>query len=259
MANEEKKIKNRVNRQVAATSDGVDKFLLSLGSFLQFNLNDILKGLKDGKVRGVEAAAQLGGLLTELDKRGLKKEIGGIKEIFAKELRFIADEFEEQGITDIFSGSDKQTVNALINVQLSKTDLEIKRYGVNIQAAVMNQVIAGKDIGVILAKNPPKEKLGWIRSEINTAVMAFNRTITASKAEELGLNLFLYTGPDDDVTRPFCDHLLDRNPAIYTKEEIDRMDNKQGLSVMTYGGGYNCRHHWRAISKELAEQLGYEN
>lgn len=252
-----KTIANRVSRQVAATSDGVDKFLLSLGTFLQYNLNDILKGLKDGKVKGAEAAAQLGGLLTELDKRGLRKEIGGIKEIFAKELRFIADEFEEQGITDIFSSTDKQTIDALINVQLSKTDLEIKRYGINIQAAVMNQVVAGQDLGIIPVKIKPKEKFGWIRSEINTAVMAFNRTVTASKAEELGLNLFLYVGPDDKVTRPFCSHVLDKDPPIYTKEEIEKMDNGQDLSVMTYGGGYNCRHHWRAITKELAESLGY--
>jgi len=37
---------------------------------------------------------------------------------------------------------------------------------------------------------------------------------------------------------------------IYHIDEIEKLDNGQGLDVMTYCGGYNCRHMWLPATKE---------
>ncbi len=50
---------------------------------------------------------------------------------------------------------------------------------------------------------------------------------------------FKYVGPPAE--RKFCSMHLNQ---IYTLQEINALDNGQGLPVITNGGGYNCRHHW---------------
>jgi hypothetical protein len=56
---------------------------------------------------------------------------------------------------------------------------------------------------------------------------------------------YRFEGPDDKLTRPFCDHLLDRTKKTgLTRAEIDKLDNGQLPNVFVTGGGYNCRHQW---------------
>jgi len=83
-------------------------------------------------------------------------------------------------------------------------------------------------------------------TEINTKASMFGRSVTAQIAEEAGLNLFLYTGPLDGVTRKFCDPLVDK---VVSDSQMRKLNNGQGLPVRTAGGGYNCRHSWSPVSK----------
>lgn len=61
---------------------------------------------------------------------------------------------------------------------------------------------------------------------------------------------YLYSGPDDKLTRPFCDHLIQLAKS-YTREEIGRMNNHQLPNVFLTGGGWNCRHQWILDTKAL--------
>jgi len=57
----------------------------------------------------------------------------------------------------------------------------------------------------------------------------------------------------DGRTRDFCEHLIDAD-KLYTRQEIDRMNNGFPLSVFEFAGGYwtqpdgsvspKCRHSW---------------
>lgn len=258
MASEESKIRNRTIRQVSATDSQIESFILRLERFLSKNLDDILDDVAQGKTLGLEAANILGGLLSELKARGLDKEVGKIRTIYAEELRFIKDELAEIGFDNPFSDTDKQIIDALIETQTSRATNQLEKFGIDIQSQLIGQVITGQqpDLKGIKETLTPRLEAN-IRTELNTAVMAFNRTVTAKKAEELGIELFLYVGPDDRITRPFCDKLLNKNPPIYTRSEISALNNGQGLDVFTYGGGYNCRHHWRALTEDKAKELGY--
>jgi hypothetical protein len=58
--------------------------------------------------------------------------------------------------------------------------------------------------------------------------------------------LYAYVGPVDGIIRPFC---LEHVGKVYTKAEIDRLDNGQLPNPFLTGGGYNCRHLWAPISR----------
>ncbi len=64
--------------------------------------------------------------------------------------------------------------------------------------------------------------------------------------------LYVYSGPDDKITRPFCHRLLQRKRA-FTRQEIDAMDNQQLPNVALTGGGWNCRHSFIWDVRSLQE------
>lgn len=64
---------------------------------------------------------------------------------------------------------------------------------------------------------------------------------------------YLFLGPDDRITRPFCDVC---NGYAFTAAQRSGLDNGQGLSVKRFCGGYNCRHTWVVITRAYAEERG---
>jgi hypothetical protein len=63
---------------------------------------------------------------------------------------------------------------------------------------------------------------------------------------------YRYDGPDDKLTRPFCDALMarsDKKPL--SRKEIDALDNGQLPNVFITCGGWNCRHSFILDLKPL--------
>lgn len=58
-----------------------------------------------------------------------------------------------------------------------------------------------------------------------------------------GCKHFRYAGPSSGA-RSFCSYHFGK---IYTIEQIYSLDNGQGLPVLLYMGGWNCRHRWEAV------------
>lgn len=77
------------------------------------------------------------------------------------------------------------------------------------------------------------------RTLANTAVAGFDNAYQFEIAGRTGIETFRYAGMA--AQRPFCQERLGGN---YTRSEINRMDNGQGLPVFAYCGGYNCVHQW---------------
>jgi len=40
---------------------------------------------------------------------------------------------------------------------------------------------------------------------------------------------------------------------VVTKDQMRKLDNGQGLGVLVYCGGYNCRHSWSPVSEGFIE------
>ena len=259
MADKIDKLINRVRRQLNSSDKNVQAFIARLESFLNLNLEEIVGSINAGEVSGGSAARILGSMFTELEKAGLGSEIGKLRAIFADELRFIRDEFVEKDFEQPLADIDRAGIDALIDTSINQVGNKVQEYGLNIQSVVMQNVLTGQKPNYKELRNRfGTTAASQIKTEVNTSLMAFNRTVTVNKAIDLGFELFIYIGPDDKITRPFCKHLLDKNPAIYTIKEIKAMKNGQDLDVFTFGGGYNCRHGWHPVTPQEAEERGYK-
>lgn len=129
----------------------------------------------------------------------------------------------------------------------------VDRYLGDVRTAVLDTVLLGKKPDLAAAAEAAGPRVfSYLKTELNTALIAYQRVAHFEAANEAGIDKFLYVGPLDRITRPFCQEHVGK---VYTRDEIASLDNEQGLPVEVYGGGYNCRHHWRPVSDELAREL----
>ena len=61
---------------------------------------------------------------------------------------------------------------------------------------------------------------------------------------------FVYSGPLDEKTRPFCKQLLTLDKVI-SETDIDILSNYLNYDVKLYKGSYNCRHKFRRFRGEF--------
>lgn len=85
-------------------------------------------------------------------------------------------------------------------------------------------------------------------------LIGYYRTLQLRKAEELGMDSYLYFGDVVRDSRPFC---AQRAGRVFTEEQIKAWDNlswagKSG-PPLTHCGGYRCRHHWFAVDPAWVE------
>jgi len=84
----------------------------------------------------------------------------------------------------------------------------------------------------------------------NDAIMNFHNSVRMKKAEDAGINLFLYYGNLIATSRDFC---IRRVEKVFSKEVIDSWDETPWVGksgpAYTNRGGYNCRHSWVGVKR----------
>lgn len=87
---------------------------------------------------------------------------------------------------------------------------------------------------------------------VSTGLAQAQRALHEEAAQAIPVEerLRWYAGPNDQVIRHFCKAIEGK---ALTDTQIGKLDNRQGMSVLNGGGGYNCRHHWIPISRDYAE------
>jgi hypothetical protein len=90
------------------------------------------------------------------------------------------------------------------------------------------------------------------RTIYDTLASTFSRQVAQIGTTGEPDEAFLYVGPDDDKTRDFCAERVDK---VFSRKAIEDMDNGQLPNPMLTGGGYNCRHQFRRVSKLDVELL----
>jgi hypothetical protein len=93
-----------------------------------------------------------------------------------------------------------------------------------------------------------------------TSTVRLHRFMQKRMDDEVGVKKWRYVGPDDDVTRPFCQRIVrqSRKGKTWTEKQIDKLDNSReggGAgdgpgSARIQGGGWNCRHMWEPVLLE---------
>lgn len=102
------------------------------------------------------------------------------------------------------------------------------------------------DLSDLLDTNIPRA-----RTLYDTSVSTFSRQVGLLHTTGEAAELFYYAGPVDSVTRQFC---LAHVGKVFRRDEVDDMDNGQLGDPLVTGGGYNCRHAFKAVSS-LDEEL----
>jgi len=106
-----------------------------------------------------------------------------------------------------------------------------------------------KDLYLKDIRNAVTNEIGHFRNYAETisrtANQAFNQVKTVSEAKKEQKFKFVGAPPE----RPFCKNLmkLSAQGKTYTISEIQAMNNGQGLPVLYYCGGWNCRHWWMPV------------
>lgn len=95
---------------------------------------------------------------------------------------------------------------------------------------------------------------GKAATEVRTNVATFDRLTAEESAQQVGLDLRIYTGPLDALTRPFCKLVINK---AWSLDLVKELDNGQTGPGIWGGGGYNCRHRWAAVRPAIADELGY--
>jgi len=224
-------------------------------------------------VEALEQANVLNNLPDALVEANLEDVAQRLEELFAEELEAIRTEFRTRLNTDVtYSDVDATLITGLLDSYEQATFATIREVGIDLQAELTRQVITGQTINIDdFYDTLSARTFRNLATEIETATSAMSRAVTARKADQAGLTYYRYFGPKDNVTRPFCEYVLgdvaklpkrvevpvQRDSRVYTRDEIDQMSNGQGLDVLTYCGGWNCRHQWRPITEEEAKRLGY--
>lgn len=249
-----------LRKQIRATDEQIEKWLRGLKQIFRKSVVETLRNIQ-GDVAQREALSQLVSLYDVLERTGLSDKLAELTPIYVAELKTIADIYQDIAKANPFSQTDREVIEALITFDAGRVGNTVRDYIGEVQTVLARSVILGTEPDLTLFDDLEDGLGNHLRTELRTLTNSFARTVNAAKAEELGFTLFQYVGPDDDVTRPFCESLLSESPPIYSIEQINEMTarnaNGQGLDVMQYGGGYNCRHRWEPISLEDARAEGY--
>src|SRR5690625_7002692 len=126
----------------------------------------------------------------------------------------------------------------------------------------INQTLGTRGVGAI-------ERTG--SEGLPSGMLQIDRETNNHMSTDLGLDYANYQGGDIQTTRPFCE---ERNNIFFTREEISRFgtsaDQFGGYTNKSQGhfqgktsiydpfedlGGYNCRHFYSWISKDLAVRM----
>lgn len=219
--------------------------------------------------RAVNAQAEIEEMLLEAGyRRGTQRLVAAYDRV----ANLTRDGLIAGGVEGGFNQADVRALTALKDLDLQRWDAVGEDLVRGIQASILDAVVGGatvreleRAIDAQLVDEPPIG--GRAKTLANTLTQSFDRAVTNRKAKAAGIGTFVYLGPDDDATRPFCEAVLagdgsaefgvpqvDGDPPIYTDEQISGMDNGQGLAVFQFGGGYNCRHKFRPIAAKVAEE-----
>lgn len=143
-----------------------------------------------------------------------------------------------------------------LTVQNVFDDIVIPTVSKNMRDSLLSMVIdTPKDVAISNLAQTLQRGAGTLQTEVRTKISQFGRSVNMVAADSVGMDLFLYTGPMDGVTRPFCQELVN---LVVDRDQLSKLNNNQGLSVRSSGGGYNCRHSWSPITEAFMDLAGLQ-
>jgi hypothetical protein len=141
----------------------------------------------------------------------------------------------------------------VVNNQFALMQNKINKSVVSLVEKAIKEDISSSELSKLIAEAVGGGKYR-ANTIANTALQGYSAANTLEMAKNAGVKKYKYSGPP--AQRQFCKSRLGK---VYTYDQIQNMDNEQGLSVLYFGGGYNCPHFWEpVIDDELISELKSE-
>lgn len=243
--------------RIKAREAEIERFVSYLGKVVGRELQAFVRQLQRSRDDISQSIRILGQIEDALVSAGYETGARELGRIYGKELKAAREIFAEStGLSFRVTDTDLSIIETAIEFDVDTTAATLSKFGADTKQLLFNQIFIGQqpDLSEVEEVLEPR-LLRNIKTELNTTVQTFYRTVNVRKASEVGITEFMYQGPYDKVTRDFCRGILNKG-GTFTREEISKLDNGQGLDVMTSCGGYNCRHVWLpAQSKALKKAL----
>jgi hypothetical protein len=222
-----------------------DQFILSLEKTmrkLERNLTDFINENRNAQI--IDTALARRNIQNVLTQSGYFKSVGDLlnegyqatinkaQEVYNK---LYGEQFQFQDVS-------LQQLNALKNLDLDQFS-QLSGQAVTTMNRVMNDLQFGSitfNQAVEVLRRDIIDKLErHAKTWVTTGLSGIYRESTVALASDNGITKFQYVGPLDGVTRSFCRRYVG---SVKTEKEWNSLNNGQITPVMTYGGGYNCRH-----------------
>lgn len=153
---------------------------------------------------------------------------------------------------------DVSALKALERVRLTQVLGVTDDTAVVLWRAVLDGVVGSRPVSKLVSDvaRATDRTLSQARTLYDTAISTYGRQVEALASDGTPEEVFIYLGPVDQKMRDFC---RERVGKVYTRTDIDAMDNGSLPNVFITGGGYNCRHVWKRVSafdQELLDLAG---
>ena len=157
--------------------------------------------------------------------------------------------------TPLFIETEVDSIRAL-TVQNVFDDIVVPSVAKNVKDSLLSMVIdTPPSLAISNLALSLERGAGTLQTEVRTKISQFGRSVNMIAADTVGMDLYLYTGPRDGATRAFCRPLINK---VVDKTQLGKLNNGQGLSVRTSGGGYNCRHSWSPVTESFMKAAGLD-
>lgn len=190
-------------------------------------------------------------LQRELKKAALKTMRAAFPEATALAESFVGVATTVQGVTEKVLAAEQIAAETFVMVQTQKIGAAARRTLTDvINAANLEAALEKRLVRAVIGSAVKKAKTATF-----TAISGYQRGVQQAAYEPPTLaeerddlkqdpnvppgRYFVYIGPDDRITRPFCDVLVGK--AI-PDGLVDSLRNSQNLPFRRFCGGFNCRH-----------------
>lgn len=225
-----------------------------------------LDGLADAdQVRVAVLATQLDDLIEVVRSSGLDDARAGWMRRYGELADMAEQALARAGVSRADGALDREAVATAIDAIIARHDEAIfsgrpsaqrildalhTQVGLETHAEVARRIADAEDEAI-------PASLTEARTRIAEADRFFQEAaVAAAEADGEDEMLRVYVGPEDAITRDFCEALVGK---AFTMEQIQPLRNGQTPTHPLHsGGGYNCRHSWLPVHPDDLDLLGYE-
>lgn len=161
--------------------------------------------------------------------------------------------FEAGGITTAFTQSDLQNIQVLKNMHKQFFVKLGDDIGLTVKKNLYNYALSNASMEqmAINIRNDIQDSglAKYSKTYARTAITEYQQEVINSRSQDID-GVWIYEGVVDDATRPFCRRLMGDN-NYYTDSQKSRLEGDPDRE-------FNCRHRFYLVSKEWAENAGYQ-